>query len=134
RIGRSRISENELRIIFSSRKISRGMRWRPQYHPEIRWNRCYGRTSSRLLRIGCVFAIGEVYADSDIAEKSSIGTVSRQAIMQQPSKGSVLTHQPVFQGEVLPRFKGVKILVHTPFSIFGMNARNPILLQLLSQR
>src|SRR5262249_41995835 len=72
------------------------------------------------------FAIGEVHAGADIAEKTSIGTVSRHARMPQPSRGTVLAHQPVFQGKVLPRFKGGKILVHTPFSIFGMNAPNPI--------
>jgi hypothetical protein len=81
-----------------------------------------------------VFAIGEVHAGTDIAEKSSIGTITRHAIMEQPSIGAVLAHQPVFQGNVLPRFKGDKILVHTTFSIFGMKARNPILLQLLTQR
>src|SRR5215831_20962341 len=32
-----------------------------------------------------VFAISEVHSGTDIAEKSSIGTISRNAIMKQPS-------------------------------------------------
>src|SRR5262245_26965935 len=69
--------------------------------------------------------IGEVQAGTDIAKKSSIGTVSRHSIMEQPSTGTIRAHQPVFRIKVLSRLEGGKILIHTTFSIFGMNARNP---------
>src|SRR5262245_21629877 len=79
-------------------------------------------------------AVSEVNAGTDIAEKNSIGTVSRHSTMEQPSVGPVLPHHSVFQTKVLSRFKGGKIMIYTTFSIFGMNSSNKIQLQLFLLR
>ena len=79
-------------------------------------------------------SIREVDTTTDITEKSAVGSVSRYAIMKHPSINAVVTQQPILQGEVLSRFERGKISTHATFSIFGMDARNPILLHLLFRR
>src|SRR5206468_1250397 len=54
--------------------------------------------------------------------------------MKHPSISAVVTQQPVFQAEVLSRFERGKILIHATFSIFGVDAHNPILFRLYFRR
>src|SRR5262245_32136957 len=79
-------------------------------------------------------SIRQVDTSADVTEKIAVGTISRYARMKHPSINAVIAQKPIFQSEVLSRLERGKISTRATFSVFGMDAHNPILLRLFMKR